>query len=157
MSTQFIIVYAAESKAIRRVVYPDDDKQQIALSVGEEVLVCPMKETGDLDQWKTLVERATGVYPPDPLCAVIEGDVVVSVIMADPKLDVDPDGKQLVAAYSDKISAGDSYDKVADLFIKPAYVAPEYIDRQTNQVVAAKQVDAQIIERPVAEVAVPLK
>lgn len=152
MSTQFIIVYAAESKAIRRVIYPDDDNQQIAISDGEAVLVCPIKQKGDLFQWKALVEQATGVYPPDPLCAVVDpkDNTVLSVIMADPNLDTHPDGHDLVAAYSDEIAAGDSYDKAAGLFIKAAYVAPEYTDRTTKEIVPAQLVPAIVIDKPLA-------
>jgi hypothetical protein len=118
-ATRFAIVIASETKAIRRVIYPDDDNQQISIIDGEEVIFCPVESKGDLDQWKKLVEKETGIYPPDPLCAVLEDDgTVASVIMADPKLDRHPEGKELVEAYSDEIAIGDKYDKAQATFLK---------------------------------------
>lgn len=96
-ATKFAIVIASETKAIRRAIYPDDDAEldRISLIKGETALLFSVKESGDLDQWKALVEKATGVFPPDPLCAVVKDGKTVSVIMADPKLDV-LDGHELI-------------------------------------------------------------
>lgn len=149
-ATKFFIIYAATTKAIRRIIYPDDDNQQFHVGDGEDFIACPNEQRGDLFQWKSLVEKATGVYPPDPLCAVVhpKDGTVLGMIMADPNLDTHPSGHDLVDAYSDQISVGDSFDKAQGIFIKSAYVIEEYIDKSTLEVVPRKEVPAAAIQKP---------
>jgi hypothetical protein len=108
------IIYAAGSKAIRRVIV-DDDEARLAAHVdkGEGIVIVGRDVEGhqvvrtekgdesvlfagdypDLAECEALVERLTGCRPEPSRCVVLDGDQnVVSEIMADPLLDAHPDG-----------------------------------------------------------------
>jgi hypothetical protein len=111
-STKFAIVYATESKMIRRIVVPDDDAELVAgswASSGESVLIVP-DGPHDLFTCMALVKEATGVHPADPHCAVVgDSGHVIGFVRADPALDTHPRGK--IVSCGNHIRIGDRIDK----------------------------------------------
>jgi hypothetical protein len=117
-ATTIGIVYAAGSKAVRRIIAPDRDAQLLTpgwAGAGETLLITARPadfnvQKPDIAWAKAQVKAQTGVAPPDLTCAVIDKtNTVEAIIAADPALDAIP-GKTVVACYSPQIAAGCTYD-----------------------------------------------
>lgn len=114
------IIYAANSKAVRRIVVSDDPNYDYSLHVGpgEAHIVADKKQGSDVFAARAAVEAATGEKSLEPLCAVIDkSGVVVKMMMADPELDA-IEAHELIRAYAD-VAEGHTYDKASDTFIAP--------------------------------------
>jgi hypothetical protein len=108
-ATQLVVIYATESKILRRKIIVDEDSQ---LDVhqpgpGESRLLLPLSAPYDDPACRAAIAAATGAVPPSGRCCVLDGDGnVVGVCNADPALDTHPAG-QLVA--DDLAGPGDRY------------------------------------------------
>lgn len=125
MAAKYGVVYATGSKMIRRIIVTDDesslDKRHIGR--GESLLVADKSGGTSLDTARAAVKAATGVDPPDPQCAVVDGDgQVVNVIKADPEIDR-VDGLLLVSA-PPTLAIGATYDSNSGTFSEPVTAAP---------------------------------
>lgn len=99
MGTKIGIVYAANSKILRRVIFPDSDREltdPAHVAQGETMLVRDIEEflnrpQGQMfTQWaEGIIEQATGKKPDNPRCVVVSDStsLVTKVILADPELD----------------------------------------------------------------------
>lgn len=126
------IVYAAGSKAVRRIIAPDNDAQLLTpgwAGAGETLLITARPadfngEQPDIAWAKAQVKASTGIDPPDLTCAVIDKTgTVEAVIAADPALDTIA-GKTVVGCYSPQIAPGCTYDATSGLFTAPAVTLP---------------------------------
>lgn len=118
MAAVFAIIYAEKTKAIRRIIVPDNEKELPGFFVapGETMLVCRDSEY-DLDTCNILVELATGVAPASSECAVVDPltNRVLEFLHADPELDTLP-GKTLVTKFDKRIAPGSLYDPAQKSF-----------------------------------------
>ena len=108
-ATKLAVLYATESKILRRKVIPDDDEQlrRLIIPVGESVLWMRLDQPHDDASCRAAIAAATGVVPPSGRCCVVNvAERVVAVCNADPALDVHPQGR-LVA--SENAEPGDSF------------------------------------------------
>jgi hypothetical protein len=86
--TQYLVHYATESRIVRRVIAADDDSLLLAHRPlrGESALFVQIGQSV-LDA----IEKATGVRPPSPRCAVVNAQgAVIGCVNADPALDTIP-------------------------------------------------------------------
>jgi hypothetical protein len=121
------VIYAAGSKMVRRIVVSDDLNYDYSQHVGdgEEVLVEERTRTRDgkgddvsVHAARAAVRIATGIEPPEHVCAVVDGTgLVVNMIAADPDLDTLPE-HTLVLAYAG-VGIGCTYDQATDTFSAP--------------------------------------
>jgi hypothetical protein len=126
----FGIIYASESKMIRRIVanIPDQAARSTRaayaphISSSEEVLIVEQDAVPTVFEAEDLVEAATGQRPANPTCCVLENNIVVQIILADAAIDTMP-GKTLVQAYA-PIPIGSTYDPATGLFTAPGYTIP---------------------------------
>ena len=108
-ATKLAVLYATESKILRRKVIPDDDEElrRLIIPVGESVLWMRLDQPHDDASCRAAIAGATGVVPLSGRCCVVdEAERVVAVCNADPALDVHPHGR-LVA--SDNAETGDRF------------------------------------------------
>lgn len=140
----YAIIYGTTSKMIRRVIADDDGQVSIGtmpdgitpavickhpnaasgffpLAAGETAIVAITSGTaagvGAPAQWAAQVLARTGVTPPVIVCALIDQThTVVSVIHADPAVDLAPGGLTMVQCYAPSITVGCTYDPIAGLF-----------------------------------------
>ena len=109
-ATKLAVLYATESKILRRKVIPDDDDEQLRrliVPAGESVLWMRLDQPHDDASCRAAIAAATGVVPPSGRCCVVdEAERVVAVCNADPALDVHPHGR-LVA--NDNAETGDRF------------------------------------------------
>ena len=108
-TTKLAVLYATESKILRRKVIPDDDEQlrRLIIPVGESVLWMRLDQPHDDASCRAAIAAATGVVPPSGRCCVVNvAERVVAVCNADPVLDVHPQGR-LVA--SENAEPGDRF------------------------------------------------
>lgn len=103
--TQYLVHYATESRIVRRVIAADDDSLLLAHRPlrGESALFVQIGQSV-LDA----IEKATGVRPPSPRCAVVDDKdgVVTDCIPADPALDTIPGATLVLHDYA---TPGDQY------------------------------------------------
>lgn len=127
----FGIIYASESKMIRRIVanIPDQAARSTRaayaphISSSEEVLIVEQDAVPTVFEAEDLVEAATGVKPLSRECTVLDDNyIVVQIIAADAAIDTLP-GKTLVQAYA-PIPIGSIYDPATGLFTAPGYTIP---------------------------------
>jgi hypothetical protein len=122
VATQPAVVYATQSKILRRMVIPDDDAQleRRAVPPGEGVLRMQLDRPHDESSCRAAIAAATGVVPPSGrCCAVDESGAVIAVCNADPALDAHPPG-WLVA--SEQANPGDRH--AGGVFLRESRVAP---------------------------------
>src|SRR6516162_6000349 len=105
-ATKLAVLYATESKILRRKVIPDEDEQLRRLTVpaGESVLWMRLDQPHDDASCRAAIAAATGVVPPSGRCCVV--NAAARVVAADPALDVHPQGR-LVA--SENAEPGDRF------------------------------------------------
>lgn len=127
MATNFGIIYATGSKAIRRIIVPDRDT---ALTDGThlagtgETLLVAAGPANDLATCMALVQEATGQVSPYPKCVVVDKtNKVVAYAMADPALDTHPLGTLLMVS-ADGIAVGATFDPLIKSFTNPPTITP---------------------------------
>ncbi len=133
-ATTGVIVYAAGSNIIRKVILPDDDSQlgthKPVLSAGELSITAPLSQEIDLAAVKAAVVQATGKQVPSGRTVMIDQtNTVAGVIQADPALD-QLLGFTLIS--SDLANPGDTFKAKDGSFLR--LVAT--VDAVTNTVVA---------------------
>lgn len=150
-ATSFGIVCATGSKQIRRILgISDQALASYKPDPGESLLTFPIpKSPPDLAAIKALVQQATGVLPPDLVCAVIDQtNTVMEMFAGDAAIDKHPAG-QVIDAYAPEVTVGCTYDPIGKLFTVPGFVVPATTDRFTGQPIAQKIVPPRILARPV--------
>jgi hypothetical protein len=156
MATTIGIVYAAGSKAVRRIISPDNDAQLTKpglAGAGETLLIAPKPsnfnvQKPDLAYCKAQVKTQTGIDPPNLTCAVIDNtNTVRAIIAADPALD-SVSGMTVVGCYSPQIAAGCTYDPASGLFTAPAVTIPAGTNKVNGKPVASQIIPAAVIPKP---------
>lgn len=100
-ATQFVVIYAAGSKILRRTIVPGSDGEGALHQPGpgESRLLLPLTgangaQPHDDAACRAAIAAATGVTPPSGRCVVVDGaGIVVAVCHADPALDLHPQGR----------------------------------------------------------------
>lgn len=115
---QIGIIIGKDSGSLRRIVAPDNDAQlhqQNWAGPGETMIVA-----NDTDEITGKIAEFTGKTPMISLSAVVDpkGNVL-SVIVADPRIDKSPDG-QLISAFPG-VKAGHIFDINRRVFVSPAH------------------------------------
>lgn len=151
MATNFGVVVATGSKQIRRILGISD--QALATYVpdpGESLLIFPIpKSPLDMAGLNALVQQATGVMPPDLVCAVVDKtNTVVEMFAGDAAIDKHPAG-QVIDVYSPDVTVGCTYDPVAKQFTVPSFVIPATVDRFTSLPIPQKIIPSRILPRSV--------
>lgn len=93
------IIYSTVNKILRRWVVPDSDVELTDANLllpGESLLIVSNDEYAKGPNVEAIMQNH-GITPGNPVCAVVSGGVVVSVICADPLLDTVP-GRTIQAA-----------------------------------------------------------
>ena len=120
-ATKLAVLYATESKILRRKVIPDEDEQlrRLIVPAGESVLWMRLDQPHDDASCCAAIAAATGVLPPSGRCCVVNvAERVVAVCNADPALDVHPQGR-LVA--NENAEPGDRF--VGGVFVRQSRAA----------------------------------
>ncbi len=128
MGSKVGIVYATNSKIMRRIIVPTQDSEldHVHVAPGETLLVVDSdKAFRDAESGKfapavraadAAIAVATGVVPPSARCAEVRDGKVVAVRMADPEIDTIP-GALLVKSAAAEVgwdhSARDGLVRVA--------------------------------------------
>jgi hypothetical protein len=127
-ATQLVVIYATESRILRRKIIPDNDAQ-IALhqpGPGESRLLLPLAQPYDDAACRAAIAAASGVSPPSGRCCIVDRDGnIIGVCHADPAIDTHPAG-QLVA--DDTAGPGDRHENGV---FKRGYAV---VDRTSNRV-----------------------
>ncbi len=140
------IIYATQSKILRRIVVPSDNSSLNFLATmvgpGESIVARPTGHGDGHAQWAAAVQSVTGVMPPSAACAVVDAtNTVILIVMADPALDTHPQGT-LIWCYAPGIGIGATYDSTTGLFTAPA------ISRPAKGDVPAISVPPTVIPKP---------
>jgi hypothetical protein len=175
MATTYAIVYATASKAhcmtivddegqVSAGLMPDNVTQAVIVShsfapptyhpiaSGLSVLIVAVPPnavtTDNFWDWCTHIQNATGVAPPQLVCALIDGtNTVQQMIVADPAVATAPPGFTMVLAYSPLIAIGHTYDPATGLFTAPAYTIPAFAPGNKGSALP-KHVAAAVIPLP---------
>lgn len=137
------IVYATNSKMIRRIVGSDDPNYDYSIHVDknsatETLLLVDASLIKTPDDCAAQVKQATGQVPLDFNCAVVDQTgAVTSLVKADPTIDVLP-GATLIAA-PDGVDVGHTYDAKNGVFNVPEKQIPATTGKDGSQI------DAQVI------------
>lgn len=175
MTATYAIIYASVSKMHRRTIA--DDEGQIStgmmpdgvtpavvvshsrappslwpLVAGESALVqsvSPNAVSADgYPQWVAAIQSATGIVPPQLICALVDGtNTVRGMIVADPAIDAAPSGFTMVLAYSPLVTIGCTYNSSTGLFTAPGYTLPPGVPGNQGSALP-KTVPATVIVKP---------
>jgi hypothetical protein len=157
----YAVVYSTVSGMLRRVIAADDGRVSLGEVDGKPVVICgdgihPLSPgesavigqaaRTDPAQWRRDIRAKTGFDPPELRCALLDGNVVIEVVMADIAVDKSPDARVIVDCYSPLITTGCTYDPATELFsTPPGELPPHAPGNDTDQAVAVHPV---VIARP---------
>jgi hypothetical protein len=146
---------------LRRVIADDAGVVSIGEVDGQSVVICgdgihPLApgesavigqgDAADPMQWRRDVKARTGFDPPELRCALLDGNIVTEVVMADIAVDKSPDARTIVDCYSPLVTTGCSYDPATELFsTPPGELPPHTPGNDTDQAVT---VPPAVIARP---------
>jgi hypothetical protein len=166
----YAIVVSSATKAIRRVIaadgngnvgvapnaisvtvaQPNGATSHLPITAGEQILIVTVAGAahGPSD-WVAQVQAITGVAPPNPTMALVDGtNTVQHVICGEAALDAaNVTGFTAVDCYSPQITVGCTYDPNTTLFTAPAFTIPAGAAGNRGSALP-KNVAAIVIPRP---------
>jgi hypothetical protein len=157
----YAIVHSTVSGMLRRVIADDEGRVSLGEIDGKPVVICgdgihPLApgesatiaqgDAASPQQWRKHIKTRAGSDPPELRCALLTGNVVSEVVMADIAVDKSPDTRTMVDCYSPLVTTGCTYDPATELFsTPPGELPPHTPGNDTDQAVT---VPSAVIARP---------